>query len=85
MITAARAPLWYASVKMSEDCDARVELASHEISAIQGVIAKNGAYLGSQGDGLKVIETDGNHVLVSLAAPVMSSSEKCTNTPLPHP
>ena len=39
MITAPRAPLWYASVKMSEDCDDRVELASHEMSAIQGVIA----------------------------------------------
>ena len=51
MITAPRAPLWYASVKMSEDCDARVELASHEMSAIQGVVAK-WHLLGSQGDEL---------------------------------
>ena len=79
MITAPRAPLWYASVKMSEDCDARVELVSHEMSAIHGVVAK-WRLLGPQGD-----ETgrDGNDVLASSAAPVTSSSEKCTNTPLP--
>ena len=39
MFTAARAPLWYASVKASENCDSCVELASHEMSAIQGVVA----------------------------------------------
>jgi hypothetical protein len=39
MITAPTAPLWYASVKMSQNCDACVELESHEMSAIQGVVA----------------------------------------------
>ena len=39
MITAPTAPRWYASVKMSQNCDACVELASHEMSAIQGVVA----------------------------------------------
>ena len=64
---------------MSEDCDARVELVSHEMSAIQGVVAK-WRLLGSQGD---EIGTDGNYVLVSSANPVTSSSEKCTKTPFP--
>ena len=39
IVTAPTAPLWYASVKMSQNCDACVELESHEMSAIQGVVA----------------------------------------------
>ena len=80
-ITAARAPLWYASVKTSEDCDARVELASHEMNAIQGVVA-TWRLLGSDKE-TDWIEIVGNDVLVSLAAPVMSSSENCTSAPFP--
>jgi hypothetical protein len=38
-ITAPTAPLWYASVKMSQNWDACVELESHEMSAIHGVVA----------------------------------------------
>ena len=62
---------------MFADCDARDELVSHEMSAIQGVVAK-WHLSGSQGD---EIGTDGNRVLVSSARPVTSSSEKRTNTP----
>ena len=39
-LTAETAPLSRARVKMSSSMDASVELASHDTSAIQGVVAR---------------------------------------------
>ena len=82
MFTAPTAPLAFASVKMSSICDACVTLASHETSAIQGVVA---AWRLLARTRLTWAPTpDKDHSLVSLAVYFASASEKRTSAPCPH-